>query len=53
MMRVAVLLMLALTVAGCSGSSRVENIVPAWANSPSDAGAPRATRQADRIEQRD
>jgi hypothetical protein len=53
MMRVAVLLMFVFAVAGCSGSSRVENIVPAWANSPSDAGAPRAARHPDRIEQRD
>jgi hypothetical protein len=53
MIRAAVLLMLALALAACSGSSRVENIVPAWANSPSDAGAPRAARHPDRIERRD
>lgn len=34
LMRAMVVFMLAALLAACSGSSRVEHIVPGWANSP-------------------
>ncbi len=34
MMRIVVLLIFGTLLAACSGSSRVEDIVPAWANTP-------------------
>jgi hypothetical protein len=33
-MRLAAILVFTALLAGCSGSSRVEDIVPAWANTP-------------------
>jgi hypothetical protein len=53
MMRLAVLSIVAVMLAACSGSSRVDGVVPGWANpSPQDAygnrqlrGAPNAPAQ--------
>jgi hypothetical protein len=56
MMRLTVLVTSAAVLAGCSSSSRVEGIVPGWANTHTDApvhrnnvvdrGAPAAQSQA-------
>ena len=47
MMRLAVLSIVAVMLAGCSGSSRVDGVVPGWANpSPQDAYGNRQLRGA-------
>ena len=50
MVRISLLTILAtLLLVGCSGSSRVEDIVPAWANTP----PPSSTRYIAQRQQRD
>jgi hypothetical protein len=50
MVRISLLTILAtLLLVGCSGSSRVEDIVPAWANTP----PPSSTRSFARSQQRE
>jgi len=47
MMRLAAILLSAVALAACSSSSRVDGIVPAWANTPAQSGtSPGATRRA-------
>jgi hypothetical protein len=47
MMRLAALLTSAIALAACSSSSRVDGIVPAWANTPAHSGtSPAATKRA-------
>jgi hypothetical protein len=48
MMRVMTLLAFATTLTGCSGSSRVDDLVPGWANPPSSTEAPRHAQRAKR-----
>ena len=47
MIRLAALLIAALALAACSSSSRVEGVVPAWANTPAHTGtSSAATKRA-------
>jgi hypothetical protein len=48
-MRLVAICMLAGLLAACSGSDRVERIVPAWANTPA-RGAPQYAAQKSRAE---
>jgi hypothetical protein len=46
MMRIVIWLLFGTLLAACSGSNRVEDIVPAWANTPpSRPAAPYVTRK--------
>jgi hypothetical protein len=45
MVRIVVIAAFGTLLAGCSGSNRVENILPAWANTSPRAGAQPASRQ--------
>ena len=51
MARIVVIAVSGTLLAGCSGSNRVEDIVPAWANTPPRAGSPSVARK-DRSEGR-
>jgi hypothetical protein len=54
-MRVIAVFVLAALLAACSGSDRVEHIVPAWANTPARAApqyaAPQYAARKDRAEE--
>jgi len=46
MMRVMALLAFATTLTACSGSSRVDDLVPGWANPPPSMETPRHAQRA-------
>ena len=45
MVRIIVMSVLAALLAACSGSSRVEDVVPAWANTPPHPATPYSARK--------